>query len=62
MFELAGRNIAKRGMPPLSIVKHFDVTEQFLLGFLARSRDAAAKVVEALGFERRPCPKGTRSP
>ena len=54
LFELEGRNIAQRGMQPLSIVKHLDVTEHLLFSFLARRWDAIPKVIKALGFEGRP--------
>ena len=41
-------------MQPLSIVKHFDVTEQLLFSVLARSWDAIPKVIKAFGFQRGP--------
>ncbi len=40
-------------MEPFAIVKHFDVTEQEVLGFSARGRNAVAQVIETLGLEHR---------
>lgn len=39
-------------MQSFAIVKHFNVTEHELFGFLACGRNAVTEVIETLGFER----------
>ena len=52
-FKVERRLVIERRVQTFSIVKHFDVSKQQLLGLLACLGNAAAEVVKAFGLERR---------